>query len=608
MRDLGLSEESREQIAATLNFAEAALVLQHSSGVYSRKVDYLHTHVYKVQEELSSSLASTLNNNSKKAKNKQSKGIDKEVEAFLNFDPHNEFLLLDDVLPTDQTGECNKINLSESSAAADLGGDDPNLSIQTTGTTRLSMGSVFNRRLSLNASTNTLDQTNASRSSAAAPGSNHHLRAFLGAAKDTGSLRLTGGTCDIGEEGVLFLPGSQSSSQQEQPPTSLNVENGGNGVDSNPQDDDFDFGGGGGDGGGFDDDHDDGGAGFAMADNVEDENNNKDPSEMTAQQEKKRVTFADSTAAAAPLLTAKKPTVDPWACLDRDTPDNKGKPRPLRVGKTIVLPETLDALPSECVTGTRTRRIARKQRDRLHPSERRQQQQPPTHSSTETFQVSLGKRSLEDAIGNNVTAATGSGTNNTAAMQLKGLAYGNEFAYIAKATAKRKAEERRALRKQQMEEEAQLRAQSLEENGYHDGDDDDDDGGGFGFGGGDYDDDDDNDYGGGGGGDVFGDDDQGRGPTQSNTGLASVDDVYQKDYDGVSLLLDWANSVFSSVLANFHLTYYAFISLSFNRRRREQPTQHIRRTVSRSHQGVCTRSGEVRSRNKTHNASSKMAR
>lgn len=485
-----MTEDTRAQVAARLNFAQAALVLQNSSGIYSRKVDYLHSHVHQVQQELSLNELGVTANNSKRSKSKA--GIDADVEEFLNFDPHQEFLLLDDVLPTDLTEECHKINL------ADAASNDPNQSVQTTGT-RLSMGSTaLNRRLSLGSVGTTLDQTTRSASN----GNNLAAqRAFLGAAAAQdmagGSLRLTGNHCDIGEEGVLFLPGSQSSSQPTEEPPNPN-----NAMDTDDNDDDF--GGGGGGGGAFDDgmddNNDDGGVAFAMAD----DDDNNDPAAAAAQQ-KKRVTFADS---AAPLPQQKqKPAavVDPWAMLDRDTPDSK-RSRPLRVGKTIALPDSVDALPSECVTGTRTRRTARNKRRDRRAAVPRAEGGAAYSLAAATFRATLlGKRPLDE-----------SGIDATA-VPLKGLAYGNEFAYIAKATAKRKADEHRALRKQQQQAPVAMGGEN-------------DDDGGFGFGGADYEDED-NDYGG--GGDVFGDDNHGPLHHNSNTGIASVDDVYnQNNYIG----------------------------------------------------------------------------
>jgi condensin-2 complex subunit H2 len=104
-----------------------------------------------------------------------------------------------------------------------------------------------------------------------------------------------------------------------------------------------------------------------------------------------------------------------------------------------------------------------------------------------------------------------------------GLAYGDEFLYIAKENAKLKAAKRRAERKQEREASggSKQRSDNLSEgvstaqsDNYYD-EDDDDYGGGFDFGGGadDFDDDDENNAGG-------------------NTGMRTLDDAFENPGDG----------------------------------------------------------------------------
>lgn len=434
------------------------MVLQNSSGIYSRKVDFLHAFAYKVQEELSSYAEGNSKRTSKRT------GIDAEIEEFLNYDPHLDFLLLDDVLPTDTTETGQKINLNEVSSTQHQALDTTLFSASKT---RLSLGGT--RLHSMGSST--LDQTLAGGVSVAAQ------RALMGSL-DTGALRLTGDTCDIGEDGVLRIPGSQKQ-HHNNTEEALSV----------AQDMEIDDGSFGGGGGTFDDDQDDG-QGFAIA--IEDVNIS-DAVTITAensgasQTNGKRVAFAD-----VPAPSVRKPTqktkMDPWALLDRDTPDAK-KPRPLRVGKTIILPASVDKPPSQCVTGSRTRRVTRQKRDRAVEG----REFAINSFVAEHYQATLGKRGFERVV------------------PLKGLAFGNEFAYIAKATAKRKADVRRELRKQQLVFENTVVPEEAM-------DDDDDDGGGFDFGG----DDDDNDFGC--SADACGEE----GVINNNTGIASVDEIYRK--------------------------------------------------------------------------------
>lgn len=58
LRALEASEgdSSGEEIDVVPNFAELALVLQHSASVYGRKVDYLYQHVLRVSDSLHNSV------------------------------------------------------------------------------------------------------------------------------------------------------------------------------------------------------------------------------------------------------------------------------------------------------------------------------------------------------------------------------------------------------------------------------------------------------------------------------------------------------------------------------------------------------------------------
>ena len=94
-------------------------MLQSSSNVYSRKVEYLYNLVLQVHDELIQSSCSgnvgTVNGSSRKA------SMDAQIEEFNAYDPHSEFLLLDDCLPVAANGE--KINLQETKedASHDIG-------------------------------------------------------------------------------------------------------------------------------------------------------------------------------------------------------------------------------------------------------------------------------------------------------------------------------------------------------------------------------------------------------------------------------------------------------------------------------------------------------
>ena len=457
----------------TPNFAQAALLLQNSSNVYSRKVEYLYGLVYKALDEFFRDNNSNNNNNSNQ--NNRRKSADASIDEFQNFDPHTEFLLLDDILPEDHA---NKINL-----APDIDDEDgnidlsqtPNQSQQSVNKTRLSLGGL--------SVTNMVERTMYNRGS-----SPSQQRALLGTL-NTGTLRLMDGRCDIGDDGVLLMPGS---SQAPPLPSSRRGSSSGRRLslltpsdkmpprieiygatassdfelnDPEPmQMDDYD-----------DDDHDNDGTGFDFG---TDENDHYEvPSAEDVQPvglfrhaasatDNKRVTFAEATS-----LPVKK-KVDPWLLMDpherqTDTKNNK----PLRKGKTYRLPPGIDQPPSHCVTGARTRRLPKSRA----PLSMLENNAPQVSLAASTFRQALQKHHGHHK----------KRIQETTTLPLNGLVF-REFAYIAKATAKKRAAERRAQRKQQAIDQP---------NQYHaeddDDDDDNDDGGGYDFGGGDDHDDDD---------------------------------------------------------------------------------------------------------------------
>lgn len=478
--------EERRKVAAdeSLDFTEAALVLQNSSNIYSRKVEYLYALVYQALNDLAGSVDAAVGANGNKRK---TAGVDAEIEDFHAFDPHQEFLLLDDVLPVDETDNCEKINLPES--AEETQSNRLWMNRRTTGngmagtqnqTARLSLGGDFST---------TMDRSVQAMNAAA-------HRALIGSL-DTGSLRLIDGQCDIDESGVLLMPGTASqrstiiTSSQE----TMHQENNQNDDFAGGDHDDYDAG---------DHDDDDGGAGFAFGDDQEEPTPAPEVLSVTADN---RVTFAET------VQQPKSKRADPWELLDPHTPDSV-KARPLRIGKTIKLPPGVDELPSECVTGARTKRVSRRKKVPLPPV----LEKPTKSLATETFKATLAarKRSHNESTLDDESLGFDEEAASLPSVPLKGLVFGEEFAYIAKATAKRKAAERRERRKQQQQ--LTMNAPVPEEEDY----DNDDDDGGFAFGG--MDDGDDNDDHGDHGG-AF--DNNDNGPMVGNTGMASVDELYQ---------------------------------------------------------------------------------
>lgn len=468
------------------NFAHAALILQNSSNVYGRKVEYLYTLVYKALEDFFR--ASKNSSSSSNGKNgRRNKGVDADVEEFFDFDPHECFLLLDDVVPEDLTPTHRKINLKEEED------DDKDR--------RTSLGSANNRsqitnhnnvtRLSLGGLSVTRMERN-NNSTYGGVTSQQQQRALLGILNN-GSLRLMSGHCDVGDDGVLLMPGSQSANARRNSSTlgvstdhlenSLGLMDGESNNNGSPMDNGLD----GGPRNLFDDadDHDEG-PGFVMNDDFDDNDIGNAEAEVSQvgvvtlassqTSSNKRVAFADSVEdhLERKEQQKKKKKKDPWQLLDpHSLGDPSFTPKPLKRGKTIRLPEGIYQPPSECVTGSSTSFTAQPERRSLAPPILR------PSLAIETFRVTVGKQ-LEPS--------------NTIAF--RGLAYGDEFLYIAKENAKIKAAKRREERKKERESSVLAsQRQAEQQNGgrttdnYTDEDEygNDDNGEGFDFGGGDID-------------------------------------------------------------------------------------------------------------------------
>jgi len=445
------------------NFAQAAIILQNSSHVYSRKVEYLHGLVYKALYEFFKSTSGT-------SKESRNKSADAAIDEFYDFDVNEDFLLLDDVIPEDFTNA--KINLKE---------DNDDEIDALPGSSTPANQSLTRTRLSLGG----LSVTRAERSSLGGIASSSHQRALLGTLNN-GSLRLVDGLCDVGQDGVLLMPGSQVAC----PPVAVGLL--GDHVDggrrslfteqasapvASPLADSDRFGDDDNDGPGFVLNDDDDDQGFANP-NMEDIEVEIGMAQHAGQAMSKRVTFAET------VYTPKR--ADPWALLDPHLSDGFN-PRSLRKGKTYVLPDGIDLPPSECVTGASTRRVMK--RDKAEIS---------TYTPKSIVIQSL------DAILN--------GRKEYPKIPVDGLVFGDEFLYLAKQHDKVQATQRRAERKILLE--AQSSAQGRAQSAYADDDDDEDHNEGAGF-----------DFG-------FGNDDDDDNDNMGNAGVSSLDEAFQGERGG----------------------------------------------------------------------------
>jgi Condensin II complex subunit CAP-H2 or CNDH2, N-terminal/Condensin II complex subunit CAP-H2 or CNDH2, C-term len=519
--------------SAVPNFAHAALILQNSSNVYGRKVEYLHSLVYKALEEIFKSAHNAPSSANNGRNGRRSRTADADIEEFYDFDPHEDFLLLDDAIPEDLSACKKKINLPASmivTAGGGSGEDGTGMRRYSSGTTPIDRSSVTlpNRsQLSLGG----LSVTRLDGSAVTGRGSSSispaQQRALLGIL-NSGDLRLVDRQCDVGADGTLLIPGSsqQSASASSYASRQSLVENGttnpnggrrslfgdeysnvasdnnGEVVEIEKGDVDIpDYG---------NDDDDDDGAGFVMNDYGDDgdASHQQGPSgdQTGALQNSKRVRFA-TDAVNVPTRTeqnTKKKKADPWSLLDpHSAQDTKLAKKPLRKGRTYRLPEGVDKPPSACVTGSSTTNVAQ----RSHAVSWKQQELRPS-LVVESFRIAMGKQLVPEESSFASTK-----------QPFKGLVFGDEFLYIAKENARKRAARRRAERRQQklvMEGTASATRDNMGggvANGPYDDDNEDDYGYDGGF-----------DFAGGGGDDYDDDDDSGTG----NAGFGTLDDAFRR--------------------------------------------------------------------------------
>ena len=573
------------------NFAQAALLLQNSSSVYSRKVEYLHALVYQALNDL---IASTRNGGNGKAGQKRrggGNGTEAILEELTEYDENMEFLLLDDVLPTDDSPDGDRINLRDDDAHANANLDllldeedddddaDHNRSLLAAtprnnqsllNATRLSLGGLSVTRLDRSKAGSILgggmDVAGGSNGSGRMS-SEAATRALIGTILNEGSdgqgnLRLLSGKCDVSSTGALLMPGSSLLTNANgagdgrnssaggmmsiNPDSSLFVAEDGDNANVDGGDEHFAH------AGGDDDDDDDGGVGFALADDDDDADT------FAQAQQQQQQASAPKKVQFAPIPAKKH---DPWALLDPHDAGAAPKARPLRIGVTYRLPPGVDDTPSECVTGARTKkkRSLRKTTMMAKNAKTKMLSGAGGRRALDTFVSVAAYKSSRAAAGANLNGDSDEEMDEEEAealaevassVSMTGLAFGTEFAYIAKATARREAAARREERKRRQMEEAGLPPPPAglgdqgNSNNFAAFDDDDDDyGGGFAFGG----DDDDDDL-----------DENDAGPVRGNVGVTSLDEAISTagsqfgSGDGEYLLLISGYCVFHSLYITFH--------------------------------------------------------
>jgi hypothetical protein len=541
-----------------LDFAQAALLVQNSSAVYSRKVDYFDGLVKKALEGLQQQHASSQSGgeDGSAARGKRRNDASEKDRAFWELlrDENYDFLTLDDDYIVAKPSDITRGRRNHRRGVAGSGDSNNNSALLSS--SRQS-GSFYSHSTLSQLQRLSLQQPNgSSQHSSSSARLLQHLEATgtdpFGV--DGGlpyrfpayhTLNLVGSRCELTPTGALLLPGvagappgSRLLARRRQRdasspiPTVVQTSTPGAAdeaagstvpgarsdssvVPANGADDEFpnDF-----------DDHDNDGPGFDFGESGEEDH--ADEPRAGAAGSSSEATGGGAVAGV--LKTSRDRRApgngveprkavkfdDPWELLDPHQP--LGTHRPLKKGKTLVIPAGLHDLPSDCVTGARTKRrigassgAALKQASQLRP------QTPPLSGSyaSDTYRHLSQGTDLRE-------------------IPLTRLAFGGEFSYIAKRHRQAKeAERRRARREAQGLPPARSEYDPFAINDPFDDNDDADFGAFDGDDGADRDVDEYDDDGGGAG---WADDDNATG----NAGLASVDDVFRGDGTRASRAID----------------------------------------------------------------------
>jgi Condensin II complex subunit CAP-H2 or CNDH2, C-term/Condensin II complex subunit CAP-H2 or CNDH2, N-terminal len=536
------------------DFAQAALLVQNSSAVYGRKVDYFSSLVVKALEGfqhsideagLSNSRGGGGGNNARGgAANRNGGGnATDEDRAFWGLlrDDNYDFLTLDDVMPVAKPSDITRGTAAKRRKQQQ---NDRRASLGTLSLSRYSMSFHTQRQSTLQSLSQQLSGANQASSSHLASSVLDHLDAAgpSGALEDAPyrvpkyhSLNLVGSKCEVTPTGALLLPGVaeasgvlgrrhprrgrrsvpvvvQASIDREDADgtpshKSLSPDEPAGAADDvdfpvasdDPYDDDDD------------DDRDNSGPGFDFGGHDDDDHENQ---ALAPQQQQHSRAGVLRTAQDGSRMPKKSVTFnDPWELLDPHQP--VGNPRPLKKGMTLVVPDGLADLPSDCVTGARTKSRTGKEARRN------------VGRASQSLAAALRRSTngpLSESYATDMYRHLTDGTD-LPEMSLTDLAFGEEFAYIRKLNRRIQMAEKRKARQSAHSGAADVDAwdvghdpvqddRDADFGAFDDGNDDD------------YEDYERDDSGGGGGGIVWGDDE---GPNTGNAGLASVEDAFHGD-------------------------------------------------------------------------------
>jgi len=528
--------------ASATNFTNAAILLQNSSSVYSRKVEYLHSLVLQTFQRLSND-EEKQNNSTTNKKRLAAADKDPDIQDFEAFDPHWNFLVFqEDTLPVDLEGNLIDLESHDNGATSTMEMDlqhphytaNAHTPLMNMNQTRLSLGAPPTgnfgsiSKLDLNA---TMRSVTRNKSSIQSHAGQQMIRSILegsqgrnafmmngsgnGGGEGQAVLRLMNGVCDVSESGALLLPGTGIASARAMASADDSFGNADNQqplqgkLNMNMELEDHDDGGqfdqGYDDGG--DDDHDNDGIGFEL----------HSPSNGHIQLTARGYGNGDGPVGIhATARNMNMPTGNgnnhhdndtktqscPWDLLDpHDASESKS--RPLRAAITYRLPHGVDQPPSSIVTGTRTKHIPRAKNDE-QSSNNEEYPLEYTCLAVQDYRAALNQMGSTHYAGQSMDTSMDSADTNIdfkerlIPLPIQPLVFGEEFLYVLKSQQRQRTAEKRRIRRlerQQTQEISSSEAMDANErfDDMYDDNDDDNDGPAFELAGGDYDDGNDDD-------------------------------------------------------------------------------------------------------------------
>lgn len=403
----------------TLNFSEAALVVQNSSHVYGRKVDFLYKLVYNQLEELKSQR--TCEGSATRNLSKKNNNVQPELDSFVHHDPNLEFLPLEAVLPiVDRNTNFRKCGINVPCEDTLIETTDyvhrwQNPLLQDASTTKLSLRGLTEQ----GSLCTTSDLTSINHSITEA-------RKALVGALDCKTLRLAFGACCMTESGIMLVPGTVSTIDdlyrgtssmenivtEEISDTAL--------VFETPQD----F---------YCDDNDDMFSQFRQ-------DGRDDPLETTSHCEIKQHQIANKSQFPQSVAVQER-RIDDWKMICPHSRDSCML-RPLSVGKTFLLPPGLYCPPSEYVKQTFSQHVEQNQ----IPLKCKKSAISTTGRATAAFDIAMArKRHISDDIDDSPLGRADK--RDSIFLPFKGLLFGDEFCYLMEGITKQKRSEFRRHKK-----------------------------------------------------------------------------------------------------------------------------------------------------------------